>query len=593
MPEASSPKASTPSRISFMMAPSVYRDEALISLTVLNPPAEFAYPTRHLLLGKSNCTIPLGRMSKRNGTFAATENNGWIDSAVMSRDHAKLIFDPQAQRVFIKDIGSLHGTYYNNNRLKKHQAQAVKDGDLIQFGIPIDRGLDTCPPCTMRVAVQFGALSSPQGPTVFRVPDDSDEEVSAEEDEAIRSSSQILRDNNIRPAQNCITPQDPITTIELSDHEMGSPSPEPEDHTDSTKSIQDHMTDRPDSEKSHSRIPTPPGTIDISDEDALFYGDDYDEDYISEDDDDHSSLGDDSPDHTLRRSFLDNDHTVTHFDATEVHEAEIVDRFENDCLPPILNFSPSNAASVPNQPLPSVHLPSFYDTFRSQEISLDQKNKANDSGNDVVSASQASHNLPTAAPEPVEPRFWPEDVALNRATESSPLLDSGAEFLKSPLKEHPGLEDAANSLDFDESSAYQFEVTKNAITQQQQHQHQHQHQQQQQQQQAEPGNADASVDQPIQSQEKLLHSKRKAIEISEMNAEEIAFAQLDPAQDPSLCTKPRSLDDSAMDISQIDAHSEPNEPQVKRLRKAAEIFGYAALGGVAVMSALIATAPAL
>jgi hypothetical protein len=29
---------------------------------------------------------------------------------------------------------------------------------------------------------------------------------------------------------------------------------------------------------------TPPGAIDISDEDALFYGDDYDEDYMSEDD---------------------------------------------------------------------------------------------------------------------------------------------------------------------------------------------------------------------------------------------------------------------------------------------------------------------
>lgn len=102
-----------------MMAPSVHRDEgtshhpldalqhsnisatnfdaALVSLTVVNPTSDFAFPTRRLLLRKSNTTVPLGRMSRKNGVFAARENNGWIDSAVMSRDHAKLIFDPQSQ----------------------------------------------------------------------------------------------------------------------------------------------------------------------------------------------------------------------------------------------------------------------------------------------------------------------------------------------------------------------------------------------------------------------------------------------------------------------------------------------------------------
>lgn len=60
------------------------------------------------------------------------------------------------QSVFIQDIGSLHGTFYNDTRLKKHQAQAVKDGDIIQFGIPIDRGSETNPPCIMRTGIQFG-----------------------------------------------------------------------------------------------------------------------------------------------------------------------------------------------------------------------------------------------------------------------------------------------------------------------------------------------------------------------------------------------------------------------------------------------------
>lgn len=72
-------------------------DAALVSLTVVNPTPGFAFPTRSLLLRKSNTTVPLGRMSRKNGVFAARQDNGWIDSAVMSRDHAKLIFDPQSQ----------------------------------------------------------------------------------------------------------------------------------------------------------------------------------------------------------------------------------------------------------------------------------------------------------------------------------------------------------------------------------------------------------------------------------------------------------------------------------------------------------------
>lgn len=69
-------------------------------------------------------------------------------------------------------------------------------------------------------------------------------------------------------------------------------SPAPEDQTVSTKSIQDHMTDQTGSEKSHLRIPTPPGTIDIpddiTDDDAIFYEDEFGEDDLSEYDDGRS-----------------------------------------------------------------------------------------------------------------------------------------------------------------------------------------------------------------------------------------------------------------------------------------------------------------
>lgn len=249
-----------------------------------------------------------------------------------------------------------------------------------------------------------------------------------------------------------------------------------------------------------------------------------------------------------------------------------MDRFENDCLPPIL--SASSAAEAPNEPASGVHLPSFNDTFRSQETCISHNNTATDINNDATSNELPPDAHPPPAAGFIEPKFWPEDVALNRATASSLLLDSGAEFLRSPLGEHLGLQNATPPLDLDETSAYQFEVTKNAITQQQ----------------ALATAPETGAGQPIDQQEKSSHGKRKAIEISELTAEEISFAEMDPPQ-ASSSLEPRTRDDSAMDVD--DHHSEHHEPHAKRLRKAAEIFGYAAIGGVAVMSALIATAPAL
>lgn len=208
---------------------------------------------------------------------------------------------------------------------------------------------------------------------------------------------------------------------------------------------------------------------------------------------------------------------------------------------------------------------------------MSHNNTATDINNDAAPTELSPNVHPPLAPEFVEPKFWPEDVALNRATASSLLLDSGADFLNSPLKEHPPLQNATPPLDLNETSAYQFEVTKNAITQQQQ-------------QQSLATAPETGAGQPLDQREKPSHGKRKAEEISELTAEEIPFAERDPSQ-ASSSLNPKAHDDSAMDID--DHHSGHSEPHAKRLRRAAEIFGYAAIGGVAVMSALIATAPTL
>ncbi|OTA05986.1 hypothetical protein A9Z42_0066930 [Trichoderma parareesei] len=558
--------------------------QAVVNLTAIDPPEWFVYPVRRLLLDSTKSVASIGRMSSRNGDYTAKESNGWMESAVMSRNHATLLFDPQAQRVFIKDVGSLHGTFYNETRLQKHQSQALKDGDILQFGIAIARGSDTCPPCKMRVGVEFRPCSSVQGPTVFRVPDDSDEESEEEyiEDENIRWSTQILRDNGIRPAKNCIS-RNPVITIDESDNEMDSPAPETEEQTVSARSVQDHMTDKTGSDKSPSRIHTPRETIDIpddiSDDDPMFYEDEYDGDEVTDSDDDHSSLGEHTPHDTLGGSFLDKSHDGSRPDATEIHEAEVYDRFENDCLPPILEVSPANAASASNQPRPSVHLPSLFDSFRSQEIPTAQDELPSDPVAETESAIESAAPLERDWPN------WPKDVAESRATESSRLLDSGVKFLETPLKEQDFAKPAVEPpLELDETSAYQFQVTKTYFQQQPPYYH-HQHD--------ESSSADSTGDQPAEPQERAAPNKRKAEEISEVTVEEIAFARSNPVDysaSPSL--RPRALD-VEMDVSPAAAHSAVEGPQAKRLRKAAEIFGYAALGGVAVMSALIATAPTL
>ncbi|KAL6896108.1 hypothetical protein HDV57DRAFT_40854 [Trichoderma longibrachiatum] len=559
-------------------------NEALVNLTAIDPPEWFAYPVRRLLLDSLKPAASIGRMSSRNGDYTAKENNGWMESAVMSRNHATLLFDPQAQRVFVRDVGSLHGTYYNETRLQKHQSQALKDGDVLQFGIPIARGSDTCPPCKMRVGVEYRPPSLIQGPTVFRVPDDSDEESEEEyiEDENIRWSTKILRDNGIRPAKNCIS-RKPVITIDESDHEMDSPAPETEEQTASIRSVQDHMTDKTGSDKSPSRVHTPPETIDIpddiSDDDPMFYEDEYGGDEVTDYDDDHSSLGDPSPHDTLGGSFLDKSHDGSRPDATEIHEAEVYDQFENDCLPPILNMSPEDAGSTQSQPRPSVHVPSVLDSFRSQEAST-HCNAPRDPVAEMESANEPAASLERGWPN------WEEDVAESRATESSRLLDSGAKFLETPLNQQVAEPAVEPRLELDETSAYQFQVTKSYYQQappppppQQQH--------------YESSSADPSGTQPVEPQGRAAPTKRKAGEISEMTVEEIAFARSNPVENSaSSSLRPRALD-AEMDVSSDAAQFAAEGPQAKRLRKAAEIFGYAALGGVAVMSALIATAPTL
>lgn len=61
-----------------------------------------------------------------------------------------------SQKVQIRDMQSLHGTYINcdENKVGCH-AQDLKDGDMLRFGIPVIRGGEVFPPTAVKVALTF------------------------------------------------------------------------------------------------------------------------------------------------------------------------------------------------------------------------------------------------------------------------------------------------------------------------------------------------------------------------------------------------------------------------------------------------------
>jgi pSer/pThr/pTyr-binding forkhead associated (FHA) protein len=150
----------------------------LISLSSVNPPPKFSFPERRIFLSKKRTSIEIGRTSKRNASFEAARSNAWFDSPVMSRKHALITFDSEKQvgflstrvlnskchlgltrmqKVFLKDTGSLHGTYKNDVRLETNVNSEILNGDKVKFGAIIERGLHKYPPCLINTSIKFGS----------------------------------------------------------------------------------------------------------------------------------------------------------------------------------------------------------------------------------------------------------------------------------------------------------------------------------------------------------------------------------------------------------------------------------------------------
>lgn len=110
----------------------------------------------------------------------------------MSRKHAKLEADLVKKVVYIKDEGSTHGTYLNNESVKS--LHPLASGDEVRFGIQIDRSKESYPPLLASINVNWLYTVPVVSSGTYRLPEETDNEISddaEDEEKALNFSSQV------------------------------------------------------------------------------------------------------------------------------------------------------------------------------------------------------------------------------------------------------------------------------------------------------------------------------------------------------------------------------------------------------------------
>ncbi len=89
-------------------------------------------PGSGLLIGRSS--------TSRSKQLIAAVDNVVLDSPVVSREHARLTAASDGRTLFIKDLGSMHGTRVNYMQLEKNVVHQLRNGDKLQLGAEVIRG---------------------------------------------------------------------------------------------------------------------------------------------------------------------------------------------------------------------------------------------------------------------------------------------------------------------------------------------------------------------------------------------------------------------------------------------------------------------
>ncbi|CAI6086260.1 unnamed protein product [Clonostachys chloroleuca] len=627
------------------MEPPKFRDQALVMLTVTNDTHDPHFPYRSLTLSGDQATTPIGRQSSRRRGLEAASNNFLFDCPVMSRDHATIKLDNDKQEVSIKDAGSLHGTFVNSQRLRDQESKRLLTGDVITFGVNIDRGAEKFHPFEVEATIAFGTDERNDLPTVFRVPDDTDvEEISGSEGENGTGYAQkVLRENQIRPAPQLppLSTLDLTPVVDIEHYKNGESVLLPIDLTSNASEIYE-ISDPTPSEipatTSFSTENNPDGEEYMAWDDES-HNSEIDEEFPYESESDSYSSEIESPrtdgneecnTHTPEQGafFSDEELTSEDVDGLEEHggttlpsdnttisdptstvPVTLMDRM------PLPEISPRDSEELPPNALRNVHEVDRLTTvplnlMLTQEQTHEKIGYSQDESLSFVSSQQPSappdlvsqgsrdqvigifgqnsdkadffnareenkkrfvaelgpqhEQTPMDAPTLPTPSKAPgEKEALGLSSmlidecsqetweQFSPLEVSGRNFLNTPLtSDEPPV--SSDPCVLDDTSAYTFEISKKV---------------------------EQSQTEPVEKQDeevvgdKIPESpnplKRKAAQISQTTVKELT-------------------DDFRAALKAQEAAHSP-----KRLRRAAEVVGYVALGGIAVMSALIVTAPAL
>lgn len=114
------------------------------------------HPIRELRLSDTCPTITIGRSSTREESLNSTRSNALFNNAVLSRNHAELSWDADAQLMFVKDTDSLHGTTLNQQKLKPNIKYKLSGGDNLVLGAPVPRIERTYPASSLSVGIRPG-----------------------------------------------------------------------------------------------------------------------------------------------------------------------------------------------------------------------------------------------------------------------------------------------------------------------------------------------------------------------------------------------------------------------------------------------------
>ncbi|RHZ60796.1 FHA domain protein [Aspergillus thermomutatus] len=229
--------------------------QAVVTLYPLFQPD--VLPFRSLTFAPDTDFVKIGRASKREAKgLVPAHHNALFESRVMSRDHAQLRVCFEKKDVYIRDNGSMHGTWVNGKKIAIDKDVTIHSGDVVTFGTEVIRGEDTYPPLRVRCECQWFDIelgregaSNPRNAqdnlktNTFCVPDDDDEVIQIADEapmDSASSGSYVPDDADIcsdsdhhQPAGNSTPMTSPLkkdVSVELAENKSSAAASEVQSH---------------------------------------------------------------------------------------------------------------------------------------------------------------------------------------------------------------------------------------------------------------------------------------------------------------------------------------------------------------------------